>query len=49
MKIVSIKAFPIRNPIAGGHYEPKPGESAARRAPWTKDAEVANPMSRYPK
>ena len=49
MKIVSIKAFAIHNPIAGGHYQAREGESAARRAPWTKDAEVANPMSRYPK
>lgn len=49
MKIVSIKAFAIRNPISGGHYEPQSGETGIRRPPWTKDAEVANPMSRYPK
>ena len=49
MKIVSIKAFAIQNPIAGGQYAARDGESGARRPPWTKDAEVANPMSRYPK
>ena len=49
MKIVSIKAFAITNPISGGHFERRPGETGIRRPPWTKDAEVANPMSRYPK
>ena len=49
MKITSIKAVPIKNPISGGHYVPRPGEEAARRPPWTASAEVANPMSRYPK
>ena len=49
MKIVSIKAFAIQNPIAGGQYAARDGESGARRPPWTKTAEVANPMSRYPK
>ncbi len=49
MRIASIKAVAIQNPISGGHYEPRPGEAAIRRPPWTKVAEVANPMSRYPK
>lgn len=49
MKITSIKAVAIRNPISGGQYEPRPGETGIRRPPWTASAEVANPMSRYPK
>ena len=49
MKIAKIEAFNILNPIAGGKFEPGPGEGGARRDPWTKSAEVANPMSRYPK
>ncbi len=49
MKIKSIKAFPIGNPISGGTYAGQSGTSAERRPPWTKDAEVANPMSRYPR
>ncbi|WDR03460.1 hypothetical protein PSQ19_04960 [Devosia algicola] len=49
MKIKSIKAFAITNPIAGGTYDEAKAKGTARRPPWTKDAEVANPMSRYPK
>jgi len=50
MKIKSIKAFAIANPIQGGTYNVrKENEKLLRRAPWTKDAEVANPMSRYPR
>ncbi|MDP3315390.1 MAG: hypothetical protein Q8M47_04905, partial [Devosia sp.] len=49
MKIKSIEAFTITNPIAGGTYEEAKQRGSARRPPWTKDAEVANPMSRYPR
>src|SRR6202012_2548571 len=49
MKIKSIRAFAITNPIAGGAYQAGRDETLARRPPWTKDAEVANPMSRYPR
>ena len=49
MKIKSIRAFAITNPIAGGTYEEAKQKGTARRPPWTKDAEVANPMSRYPR
>ena len=49
MKIASIKAFPIRNPVAGGAYVEGKAPATARRPPWTKDAEVANPVSRYPR
>lgn len=50
MKIREIRAFAIKPMIAGGAYNvdaPKGGE--ARRPPWTADAEVANPMSHYPR
>jgi L-rhamnonate dehydratase len=50
MKIKSIKAFAITNPTMGGAYSVrKENEGLLRRPPWTKDAEVANPMSRYPR
>jgi len=50
MKIASVRAFAIANPIAGGAYAaPKENQLLLRRPPWTKDAEVANPMSRYPR
>src|SRR3569623_1384228 len=49
VKIKSIRAFTITNPIAGGAYEAGMDKAEARRPPWTKDAEVANPMSRYPR
>ena len=50
MKIKSIKAFAITNPTMGGAYSARPeNEKLLRRPPWTKDAEVANPMSRYPR
>ena len=42
MKIKSIRAFAITNPIAGGTYEEAKQKGTARRPPWTKDAEVAN-------
>ena len=50
MKIKSIEAFAITNPTQGGAYSVR-NENAAllRRPPWTKGAEVANPMSRYPR
>ena len=50
MKIKEIRAFAITNPTAGGVYSVRNGnEQQLRRDPWTKDAEVANPMSRYPR
>jgi L-rhamnonate dehydratase len=50
MKIKSIKAFAITNPTMGGAYSVRrENEGLLRRPPWTKDAEVANPMSRYPR
>jgi L-rhamnonate dehydratase len=49
MKIKSIKAFKIGNPISGGTYGERRDGGTERRPPWTKDAEVANPMSRYPR
>ena len=49
MKIKSIKAFKIQYPISGGNPAEAKGGSIARRAPWTVDSEVANPMSRYPR
>lgn len=50
MKIREIRAFPIRPMMAGGRYDAAaPTAETARRPPWTRDAEVANPMSRYPR
>jgi L-rhamnonate dehydratase len=49
VKIKSIKAFAITDRIAGGTYDASQDKGTARRPPWTKDAEVANPMSRYPR
>jgi len=50
MKIKNIRAFSIANPIMGGAYTvQQQNETLLRRPPWTKDAEVANPMSRYPR
>ncbi len=50
MKIKSIRAFAITNPTQGGAYSVRhENEALLRRPPWTKDAEVANPMSRYPR
>ena len=45
MKIREIRAFPIKSDMVGALYK---GEAVAgRRPPWTKDAEVAGPMSGY--
>jgi L-rhamnonate dehydratase len=44
MKIRSIEAFAIRSDLIGG-----PATTPARRPNWRADAEVANPMSRYPR
>lgn len=46
MKIKEVRAFPLRNSGApyGGDTPTKP-----RRPPWVAGAEVANPMSRYPR
>jgi L-rhamnonate dehydratase len=50
-RIIEIHAFPIKNEMVGATYvegtdrTPTP----ARRPPWTRDAEVAGPMSRFPR
>lgn len=44
MKIKSVQAFAIRSDLVGG-----PPKSKARRPSWLADAEVAGPMSRYPR
>ena len=44
VKIESIRAFAIRSDLAGG-----PAVTAVQRPVWTDDAEVAGPMSRYPR
>ena len=44
MQIQSIKAFAIRSDLVGNG-----ATTPARRPLWTDDAEVANPMSRYPR
>lgn len=44
MKIKSIQAFKIRSDLVGDG-----ATTPATRAAWTLDAEVANPMSRYPR
>jgi len=51
MKITGITAFPIDLERAGATYVERAdlGRTAPRRPPWTKDAEVAGPMSRYPR
>jgi L-rhamnonate dehydratase len=50
MKIANIRAFEIANSIAGGAYVvPEENAGLLRRPPWTESAEVANPMSRYPR
>ena len=51
MKIREIRAFTVSDPDFGGVYSTPAGDKLKlrRRDPWTKDAEVANPMSRYPR
>ena len=44
MKIKSIQAFTIRSDLVGDG-----ASTPATRPVWTQDAEVANPMSRYPR
>ncbi|MCZ4314317.1 hypothetical protein O4H66_12975 [Comamonadaceae bacterium G21597-S1] len=44
MKIRSIHAFPIASDLLGG-----PPTTAKRRPAWTADAEVASPMSHFPR
>jgi L-rhamnonate dehydratase len=44
MKIRSVHAFAIRSDLVGG-----PARTAARRPAWVDHAEVANPMSAYPR
>jgi L-rhamnonate dehydratase len=48
MKIKDVCAFAIPQMTAGGGYSAgAPGSVEPRRPPWTRDAEVANAMSRY--
>jgi hypothetical protein len=42
MKITEIRAMRLKAPL-------RETRTPARRAAWAQDAEVANPMSRYPK
>lgn len=50
MKITEIRAFVIKDPRFAGGYAADPGAAGgARRQPWMVGAEVANPMSRYPR
>ena len=44
MKIKSVEAFAIRSDLVGG-----PASTSGTRPVWTDDAEVAGPMSRYPR
>jgi L-rhamnonate dehydratase len=50
-KLVELRAFAIRNEMVGATYKEILNQTPtpARRAPWTRDAEVAGPMSRYPR
>jgi L-rhamnonate dehydratase len=49
VKIKEIRAFAIKNEMVGALYKEGQQSRATRprRPPWTKDAEVANPMSGY--
>ena len=48
VKIKEIRAFAIHNEMVGALYqEPDDASRIPTRAPWTKDAEVAGPMSGY--
>lgn len=49
MKIKSIEAFSIPNLTVLTGWEEGGDNVGARRAPWLVGAEVANPMSRYPR
>lgn len=49
MKIAHIKAFPIQGLTIRSGWTEGGDNGAARRAPWQVGAEVANPMSRYPR
>ena len=44
MKIKSVQAFLIKSDLAGGEIKTSP-----RRSAWTQSAEVAGPMSRFPR
>lgn len=49
VKIKEVRAFAIKNEMVGALYKEGAQNNATkpRRAPWTKDAEVAGPMSGY--
>lgn len=48
MKIASIRAFAIVNPVVGGSYAANL-DASGRRPAWTTTHEVATPMSKYPR
>lgn len=48
MKIASIQAFAMTNPLGIGPHEEE-NKALARRPAWHQNDEVANPMSRYPR
>ena len=48
VKIKEIRAFSIRTDMVGALYRERDATAGSpRRAPWTKDAVVAGPMSGY--
>ena len=47
VKITDIRAFPIKTEMLGALYKADPDADQSRRPPWTKDAQVAGPMSAY--
>jgi L-rhamnonate dehydratase len=49
MKIARIEAFPIQGLTIRSGWKEGGDNGLARRAPWQVGAEVANPMSRYPR
>jgi L-rhamnonate dehydratase len=49
MKIKSIRAFAVPAMTVISGWKDGDRDPEARRAPWQVDAEVANPMSRYPR
>lgn len=49
MKIKSVEAFAFTDPTVISGWTQGGDNGPARRAPWQYEAEVANPMSRYPR
>jgi L-rhamnonate dehydratase len=49
VKIKELRAFSIRSEMVGALYRESSSDAAARRPPWTRDVEVAGPLSGYPR